>query len=146
MRITVFVDGECPMCVAGALRLHKLDGRHAVHFVNVHDAADDAPIPKRLLDLATRKSMVARMPDGTFRTGYFAWVAMFRAMRRTRLLGALMDLPIFYGLGPKVYRWIADHRQAISQLLRLPPPCNPDGSCRIDAIKNMPKLKNDSHA
>lgn len=132
MPITVYIDGECPMCVDGALRMRGLDRRNSVIFKNARDPGAAEEIPPRLGGETALRSMAARMPDGSWRIGYFAWAAILSRIPITRALGFAMSLPFFYNVGPALYRWVADHRFIISRLLRLPPPCDESGACRID--------------
>jgi predicted DCC family thiol-disulfide oxidoreductase YuxK len=132
MPITVYIDGECPLCVAGALRLRKLDRRNSIAFRNARDPEEAAHLPPRLSGETALRSMAAQMPDGTWRVGYFAWAAILSRIAITRPLGLAMSLPFFYGIGPAAYRWVADHRFILSRIFRLPPPCDENGTCRID--------------
>ncbi len=129
--LTVYIDGECPMCVAGAMRFQNWDAARAVRFVNARDPARREEVRARFSDADALAEMRVLMPDGTWRTGYFAWAAILAAIRVTRPLGQLMRLPVFYAVGPAVYRWVAARRLTISKLLRLPPPCDADGVCRL---------------
>ncbi len=130
--MTVYVDGQCPMCVAGANRFQRFDARNRVRFVNLHDSFWALQTGQRFSGRDLRQEMRAQMPDGTWQTGYFAWAAILRALPLWRPLGMLMGLPLFYAVGPAVYRWVAAHRLQISRLLRLPPPCDENGVCRLD--------------
>ncbi|BDI32154.1 hypothetical protein CCAX7_42050 [Capsulimonas corticalis] len=129
--IIVYIDGECPMCVAGANRLQRFDTRHRVRFVNAHDPRWAERVGERFTPSQIRGQMQAEMPDGTWRTGYFAWAAIFSEMRGLRWLGLVMRFPLLYGVGPAIYQWIANHRLEISRVLRLPPPCDENGVCRL---------------
>jgi len=124
------------MCVAGALRLRQMDVARSILIRNVHDPAVRAMLPERLAGQMLR-SMIARMPDGSWRIGYFAWCEILSAVLPLSMLGRVMKWPVFYGIGPAVYNWIAEHRLIISRLLRLPPPCDPNGVCRLDAAQDI---------
>jgi len=130
-RLLVYIDGECPMCLAGAQRIGRFDPNGVIRIVDLHDPkwADYAAerfSSKDLFDL-----MRVQLPDGTWRSGYFAWAAVLEQLPAWRWLGLLMRFPLLYGIGPAVYRWIADHRLIISRVLGLPAPCDENGSCRI---------------
>ncbi|MBV9852412.1 MAG: DUF393 domain-containing protein [Armatimonadetes bacterium] len=129
--ITVYLDGECPLCVAGAVRFAKYDTANSVRFVNLHEPQWAARAAARFSPDDMHEAMRARMPDGTWRTGWFAWAAILSAIPAWHWLGRMMRLPVFYGVGPAFYRWVAGHRQEISRALRLPPPCDENGVCRI---------------
>ena len=130
-RITVYIDGDCPMCVAGANRFKKFDKADAVHFVNARDPKWAAEAAERFSHDELGNAMRVRMPNGTWRTGYFAWAAILQHLAGFQWLGCLMLLPIFYGIGPSVYGWVANHRLQISKAMRLPPPCDENGVCRL---------------
>ena len=129
--ILVYIDGECPMCVAGANRLQRFDKRRRVRFVNAHDPRWAERVGERFTQSEVRGEMRAEMPDGTWRTGYFAWAAILSELSTLRPLGLLMRFPLLYGVGPVVYKWVAAHRLEISRALRLPPPCDENGVCRL---------------
>lgn len=132
-RLTVFIDGECPLCVEGAVRFKKLDKRAPVMFVNLHEPRWSALLSERFSEDTPRKLMVAKLPDGTWRTGYFAWTSIFSVCQRTRIIGVMMGLPIFYDIGPRIYGYIANHRIMVSRVLRLPAPCDDLGLCRLQS-------------
>ncbi|MDQ2800924.1 MAG: DUF393 domain-containing protein [Armatimonadota bacterium] len=131
--ITVYIDGQCPLCVAGALRFRQFVKTNSVCFVDSHDLHWATRAAARFTAEEMAGSMRAQMPDGTWRTGWFAWAAILEALPPWLWLGRLMRLPIFYGIGPALYQWVAKHRQGISQTLRLPPPCDERGVCRLES-------------
>lgn len=119
------------MCQEVARRLEKFDRDGALRFVDLHDPkwseyAADRFDEQDLFDL-----MRVQMPDGTWRSGYFAWAAVMEQLPFWRPLGLLMRFPLAYGIGPDIYRWIAKNRISISRALRLPEPCDENGVCRI---------------
>jgi len=130
-RLLVYIDGQCPMCLAGAKRLEQFDKNGSLQIVDLHgtrwaEHAADRFSPEDLFDL-----MRVQLPDGTWRSGYFAWAAVFEELPSLHALGLLMRFPLLYGLGPSIYRWVADHRIVISRVLGLPDPCDENGACRI---------------
>ena len=128
---TVFIDGQCPMCVAGANRFKRWDWDNALRFVNAHDLEWAKQAAERFSAGDLNAAMRVRLPDGTWRTGWFAWAAILEHLPAWRGLGRVMRLPIFYGVGPAFYGWVASHRQEISKAMRLPPPCDQNGVCRL---------------
>ena len=131
MAITVYIDGQCPMCVASALRFRRRDSANAVRFVNSHDPQWTERARTRFPAGELHDAMRVEMPDGTWRSGWFAWAAILTALPALRGVGRLMRLPVFYAVGPAFYKGVAARRQTISRLLRLPPPCDADGVCRL---------------
>lgn len=129
--IVVYIDGECPMCVAGANRLRRFDTRRRIRFVNAHEPQWAERAADRFGARAVDGEMRAEMPDGTWRSGYFAWAVILSEMPKLRPFGLMMRFPLLYGVGPAVYKWVANHRLEISRALRLPPPCDENGVCRL---------------
>jgi len=132
-QLIVYIDGECPMCRAGADRIKGMDGRNAVRFVDLHDPQWTTRASDRFTHDDLMQEMRVQMPDGSWRVGYFGWAVIFERLPSLAWLGKIMLLPVFYGIGPAVYRWIADHRLQVSKVLGMPPPCDVDGVCRIKA-------------
>jgi predicted DCC family thiol-disulfide oxidoreductase YuxK len=132
--IIVFADGNCPMCVELASRLKKFDTHGVMRFVDANDPKWTAVAAGRFTPEEMLGQMATRMPNGTWRTGYFAWAEILRHMPSWSWLGWLMLCPVFYGIGPAVYAWVARRRRMISKALRLPPPCDENGVCRLNRI------------
>jgi predicted DCC family thiol-disulfide oxidoreductase YuxK len=130
-QITVYIDGNCPMCVAGALRFQRWDPAQALRFVNIHESPWSAQLAQRFAPKDAAGAMRAHLPDGTWRTGWFAWAAILATLPAWRGLGRVMQWPIFYGIGPDLYRLVAAYRQELSRALHLPPPCDENGVCRL---------------
>ena len=83
-QVTVWFDGQCPLCVREIALMRRLDGRGAVHFVDVH-ALDACPLDRSAL-LAR---LHAREHDGPVVSGAAAFEAMWRAISLLRPLGLL---------------------------------------------------------
>lgn len=130
--VIAYVDGQCPVCVAGVDWVRRFDRSGAVLFVDLHEPDWAARAAGRFSTEDLKTEMRVHMPDGTWRTGYFAWAAILDQLPALRIVGQLMTLPILYGIGPATYRWIADHRQLVSRILHLPPPCDENGVCRLN--------------
>ena len=149
--ISVYIDGRCALCVASARRLRRLDVARKIGFVDINDPQAQTGLPERLRQqdfgpksrregaqtgLANR-AMIVGLRDGTFRVGYFACVEVARNIPVLTPLAKGLLSPLFYGIGPRIYAFVAKHRLEISKLLRLPPPCSDDGTCRIDNNREM---------
>jgi predicted DCC family thiol-disulfide oxidoreductase YuxK len=131
--VIVFWDGQCPFCAAVATRMLRFDTEHALRLVDYHDAGIAATAWPRFTAADLDREMHAYLPDGTWRIGYFAWAVVLKRLPKWRLLGRIMELPVFADAGPKAYRWFANRRLLVSKLLGLPAPCPTDGSCRLPA-------------
>lgn len=136
-RLTVYYDGQCPMCLAGAARFKRFDVGHKLRFVDLHDPNWAARAASRFTADDLNREMRVQLPDGTWRAGYFAWAVILETLPAWRWLGRVMRFPLFYGVGPAIYRRVASHRLQISRALRLPPPCDANGVCRLKANSNL---------
>lgn len=130
-QLLVYFDAQCPMCVAGAERFQHFDALHRLRFVDLHDPYWAEQAASRFSPGDLDRAMRVHLPDGTWRAGYFAWAVILENLPAWHWLGRLMHFPLFYGIGPAIYQWVAAHRLQISRTLGLPPPCGPDGVCRL---------------
>lgn len=131
-RTIVLIDGQCPLCVQSALRMRRWDKQGHLHIVNLHSAEGQALAAGRWSASDLRDEMRVQMPDGSWRTGWYGWAALAGAFGWGRLLAWAMRGPLLASLGPALYRWVAARRLVISRILRLPPPCDPKGVCRLE--------------
>lgn len=127
----VYFDAQCPLCVAGAMRFQQFDANHRLRFVDLHDPVWASRAALRFSQADLDSAMRVQLPDGTWRSGYFAWAVILENLPAWRWLGRLMSFPLFYSVGPAFYRWVAGHRLQISRTLGLPPPCDANGVCRL---------------
>lgn len=110
-RIQVFYDGRCGFCTASMQRLRSLDRRRILDFRDLNEddvAADAAPRFSRA-DLA--REMHIRLPDDTWRTGYFAVVEILRRVVRCNFIRAALLFPPVAELGHAAYKCIARCRR-----------------------------------
>lgn len=88
--LTVWHDGDCPLCRAEIALMRRLDTRGAIRFVDATaPAADACPLDRRAL--------LARFharEDGELLSGAAAFAAMWRAIPLLRPLGLLARLPV----------------------------------------------------
>lgn len=133
-QLIVYIDGQCPLCVEGAIRARPFDPNGVLRFVDLHDEHWAEQVAERFTSKELFNQIHVLMPDSTWRSGYFAWGVILEQLPTFRPLGLLMRFPLFYGMGPTFYRWVADHRILVSRLLRMPPPCDENGACRIRQI------------
>lgn len=87
-RVTVWYDGDCPLCRREIALLRRLDRRGAVAFVEAH-TADTCPIDRA--ELLAR--FHAQEGDGPVVTGAAAFAAMWRALPLLRPLGLAARSP-----------------------------------------------------
>ncbi len=132
--LVIYWDGLCPMCGAIKARFEPFDSRRLLVFVDLNDPEVARTAAPRFTSSELADSMRVRMPNGTWRSGYFAWAAILSALPAWRWLGAIMGFWVFADIGPRVYAWVAGHRYEISRVLGLPRPCRVDDACRIGAV------------
>ena len=80
--LTVWHDGDCPLCRREIALMRRLDRRGAIHFVDV--AGGDASCP---VDRATLLARFHAREDGRLLSGAAAFAAMWRAIPLLRPLG-----------------------------------------------------------
>jgi predicted DCC family thiol-disulfide oxidoreductase YuxK len=80
--LTVWHDGDCPLCRREIALMRRLDRRGAIHFVDA--AGGDASCP---VDRATLLARFHAREDGRLLSGAAAFAAMWRAIPLLRPLG-----------------------------------------------------------
>lgn len=81
-QVTVWFDGECPLCVREIALMRRLDSRRRIDFVEIQ-AADACPVDRA--ELMAR--FHAREQGGELVSGAAAFAAMWRAIPALRPLG-----------------------------------------------------------
>ena len=82
--VTVWFDGDCPLCTREIALMRRLDRRGAIEFVDIATGTGACPIDRR--------EMLARFharADGHLLSGAAAFAAMWRAIPLLRPLGLL---------------------------------------------------------
>ena len=97
--VTVWYDGDCPLCMREINLMRRLDKRRAINFVEIQTAAA-CPV-----DLATlMKRFHAQERDQPVVSGAAAFAAMWRAIPMLRPLGMLAKIrPVLWVL-ERLYR------------------------------------------
>ncbi|MES3153374.1 thiol-disulfide oxidoreductase DCC family protein [Sphingomonas faeni] len=96
-RVTVWHDGNCPLCRREIAIMRRLDRRGRINFVDATGAAD-CPLD--------RSELLARfhaMEDGTLLSGAAAFAAMWRAIPVLRPIGLLARHRPVLGLLERAY-------------------------------------------
>ena len=111
-RVTVWYDGDCPLCAREIALMRRLDRRAAITFVDLSGAAGECPVD--------RQDLLARLhaeEDGRLVSGAEAFAAMWRAIPVLRPLGLLARNPTvldllergylrFLKVRPKLQSWL----------------------------------------
>ena len=113
-RLTVWHDGDCPLCRREIALMRRLDRRGAIHFVDVADpGVADCPID--------RGALLARFharENGRLLSGAAAFAAMWRAIPLLRPLGLLARNARVLSLLEKLYVAFLRVRPKIQSRLR----------------------------
>ena len=116
-RLLILYDADCGVCRLTARMLRRLDGSRRLVVAPLQKFASssvDDPSPRQL-----RQSLHVRDPRGTWFRGGEAVLRVAAAIPVLWPLSIVGRLP---GIRPAVeaaYRWVADHRPAISRALRI---------------------------
>ena len=110
-RVTVWYDGDCPLCRREIALLRRLDRRGAVAFVEAH-TADTCPIDRA--ELLAR--FHAQEGDGPVVTGAAAFAAMWRALPLLRPLGLAARSPGILRFLEAAYRLFLRARPSLQRL------------------------------
>lgn len=112
--LTVWFDGDCPLCRREIGMMRRLDRRGAIHFVDV--AGDETSCPIDRNELLAR--FHAREGDGALLSGAAAFAAMWRAVPILRPLGILARWPPALALLEFAYRGFLRVRPALQRALQ----------------------------
>ncbi len=113
-RVTVWHDGNCPLCRREIAIMRRLDRRGRIDFIDA-TGPDDCPI-----DRAALLARFHAMEDGRLLSGAAAFAAMWRAIPLLRPIGLLaryrpvLDLLEraylrFLKVRPRLQRWLGKH-------------------------------------
>lgn len=104
----IFMDGSCSFCQWTRAKVAPYDSRSRLRFLDYNDpaVAAQSPFSRQELD----REMHVRTPDGTWKRGFEAWLALLRVLPKLAWLGRIAGLPPFRWLGPSAYEFVAKHR------------------------------------
>jgi predicted DCC family thiol-disulfide oxidoreductase YuxK len=114
MALTVWHDGQCPLCRREIAILRRLDRRGAITFIDLH-GADGASCP------ISREEALARfhaLEDGRLLSGAAAFAAMWRAIPVLRPLGLLARNRVVLHVLERLYLRFLTIRPRLQGLLR----------------------------
>lgn len=97
-KVTVWYDGDCPLCRREISLMRRLDRRGAIAFVDAATRTGSCPIDRR--DLLLR---FHALEDGRMVSGAEAFAAMWRALPLLRPLGLLARNAMVLGFLERIY-------------------------------------------
>ncbi len=97
--VTVWYDGDCPLCSREIAWLRRLDRRGGIDFVNLA-AGGSCPLDRATL----LERFHAREADGPLVSGAAAFAAMWRAIPVLRPFGRLARIPTVLWMLERAYR------------------------------------------
>lgn len=101
-RVTVWYDGNCPLCLREIALMRRLDQRGAIRFVNAADPAQAPSCPLSPETLLAR--FHAREAGRPVVSGAAAFAAMWRAIPLLAPFGHIARIPPVLWLGERAYR------------------------------------------
>ena len=137
-KTVVVFDGLCALCQQSVKTIRRLDWLHAFEY---QDAQAWDEVNRRFPQL-DRDAILGEIhvvtPDGGLYAGYGGMRRIIKRLPLVMWLYPLLFLPGITWVGPKAYRWIADHRYQFNRLLGSPVTCD-NGYC-----KARPRQANDT--
>lgn len=110
--VTVWFDGNCPLCRREIALMQRLDRRGAIRFLDVA-AGDDGACPIDRADLLAR---FHAMENGVLLSGAAAFAAMWRAIPLLRPLGLLARNQMVLTVLENAYRQFLRIRPRLQRL------------------------------
>ncbi len=109
--VTVWYDGECPLCLREIGLMRRLDSRGAIEFIDVHGGRDCPLDPAVLLE-----RFHAREQGQPLVSGAAAFAAMWRAIPPLRPLGLLARNRVILAALEKAYGVFLRYRPRLQRL------------------------------
>jgi predicted DCC family thiol-disulfide oxidoreductase YuxK len=110
--VTVWFDGDCPLCTREISLVRKLDKRRAISFVDITAAGSVCPInPTELL------ARFHAQEDGIMLSGAAAFAAMWRAIPALRPFGLAARNRIILSVLERLYTVFLRHRPKLQRLV-----------------------------
>lgn len=115
VKLTVFYDGFCPLCVAEMSRLRKLDNKGVIRLVDVQQQEQMANFSE--INKESALNILHGIDDnGRILKGLDVTCLAWHLVGRGWLVAPLR-WPLVKGIADRVYLWFAPNRYRISGLL-----------------------------
>jgi predicted DCC family thiol-disulfide oxidoreductase YuxK len=110
--VTVWYDGQCPLCAAEIALMRRLDWRSAVQFVEINANIAACPVDPR--DMLKR---LHALEEGKLVSGAAAFAAMWRALPLLKPLGKAARNRAVLGLLENAYVFFLRYRPRLQRAL-----------------------------
>lgn len=107
--ITVFYDGKCGLCSKEIDHYRKIAPKGVFHWQDITESGDDLKAQGISLSEGL-KLLHAKDADGTLHVGVDAFLLIWKQLKRWRLLGMFVSLPLIRQITDFVYRAFANWR------------------------------------
>jgi len=107
--LTVFYDGLCGFCRASADQVRRLDSRHRIELVDLHDPSVQQLFPQIDREIAMRW-MQAIDRCGEVSSGVDAWARIGLLLPGWNLVAWLLLVPGIRWVAARIYAWVARNR------------------------------------
>ncbi len=108
--IVILFDGRCGLCQRSMRILAALDWFRQLSFQNLHDPAVRSLHAPAISFEDLNAEMHIRLPDSSYRKGFFAFRRLCFALPLLWVLAPLLYIPGVSWIGQKVYGFVARHR------------------------------------
>ena len=115
--LTVYHDGDCPICSVEIGHYKKLAGAERVRFVDAA-AAEEGAFGEALDRNKALARFHVRLADGRLLSGAEAFAALWQTLPRYRAFGRIAQFPLILQMLELIYRLILPVRSVLSGLIR----------------------------
>lgn len=112
-RLTVFYDGQCPLCNRTVIIIQHFDILKAIEFRDLQTCAKEYRELESIPESELLRDLYALDDEGRLYSGLDTYIRIMLGMGYTAPFGWFMKLPGAYHWGNRVYRRIADRRERI---------------------------------
>ncbi|MBI3188764.1 MAG: DUF393 domain-containing protein [Gammaproteobacteria bacterium] len=128
LKLTIFYDSQCPLCLAEMQQLKKLDKTGSLGFANLHDADFEERYP-HIDKVYANRILHGQLDTGEILLGLDVTCKAWSLAGKHRWL-AILRWPVIRILADSIYLLFARHRYRISYWLTGKPRCN---TCMLDS-------------
>jgi len=115
MTLTIFYDGQCPLCMTEINQLQKLNHKNNLNFVNLHDENFTDRYPH--IDPAKAERIIhGETENGTLLLGLDVTCTAWILVEKHRWL-KILRWPLIRNIADLIYRLFARYRHRISRLI-----------------------------